>query len=251
MGSELQTQNNTPANLIEIAVQKGADMAQLQALMDLQERWEKKEARKAFFDALSRFQTMVPELKKTKTAKINSQKGNYSYKYADLGSITGAIKHSLNECGLSYRWEFEEKGDKMKVTCYISHRDGHTETTFMEAGRDTSGYKNDIQQKGSTQTYLQRYTLIGGLGLSTADEDNDGKSGKPASIPENDEQSEDEILHQWDQMITSCKKQVELTTLYIKNKKAVDANPKVQALFKAHEKQLKNQSSQSKATALP
>ena len=40
---------------------------------------------------------------------------------------------------------------------------------------DTSGKKNEIQSRGSTITYLQRYTLIGALGLTTADEDIDAR----------------------------------------------------------------------------
>lgn len=231
----IQPAQTTPSTLLEKAIEKGADIAQLKELMDLQERWEKKEAKKAFFDALSLFQTKVPLLKKSKTANIKSDKGSFSYRYSDLGSITNTIKHILLECGLSYRWEFKEEGGKMTVTCLVSHRDGHTETTFMEAGLDSSGSKNAIQQKGSTHTYLQRYTLIGALGLSTADEDNDGKSHSKA---EQKEMSEDEILDQWQQAVNQVKSRIELTGLYLKNRKAVDGNDKVKAIFKARESKL-------------
>jgi len=237
----VQTTNTpTPATLLEKAIEKGVDMGQLKELMDLQERWEKKEAKKNFLDALSRFQNMVPSLKKGKTAKINSQKGNFSYKYADLGSITGSIKGCLLECGLSYRWEFQEANNKMKVTCYVSHRDGHTESTTMEAGLDASGYKNDIQQKGSTHTYLQRYTLIGALGLSTADEDNDAKGHQTTA--ESVEMTEDEILDQWKQEVSNCKTQVHLTSYYLKNKKTVDKDEKIKKIFKDREAVLKLES---------
>jgi hypothetical protein len=236
---KLIEQNNspTPADLLAVAVKKGADLQYLKELMDLQERWERKEAHKSFLDALSRFQSMVPVIKKKKTARINSQKGNYSYKYADLGEIGEQIKGALNECGLSYRWEFEEKDNKLKVTCFISHRDGHTETSIMDAARDASGGKNDIQQIGSTQTYLQRYTLIGGLGLTTADDDNDAH-GHPTTGKV--EQSMEEILHQWKQSVNGCKKQVELTSLYLKNRNTVDGSPEIQAIFKAREAELKS-----------
>jgi hypothetical protein len=231
----------TPAHLMQIAIEKGVDIQQLEKLMDLQDRWEKKEARKAFLDALSRFQTIVPQLRKGKTAKIQSQKGFFSYKYADLGSITSSIKNALNECGLSYRWEFNETGEKMKVTCLISHRDGHSETTSMEAGRDSSGAKNDIQQKGSTHTYLQRYTLIGALGLSTADEDNDAK-GAPQK-----EQTEEEYLDQWNQAVSQAKTRIELNTLYLKNKKTIEVDVNIQKMFKDRESVLKAQSNGSPA----
>lgn len=242
MEKGLTVQHATPATLLEKAIDKGVDIAQLKELMDLQDRWEKKEARKSFLDALSKFQTMVPELKKSKTAKINSQKGNFTYKYADLGSITKAIKNALNECGLSYRWEFEESNEKMKVTCLISHRDGHTETTAMEGGRDSSGAKNDIQQKGSTHTYLQRYTLIGALGLSTADDDNDAK-GTHRNEKSDTQETYEEIMDQWKQVIAGVKTKIELSGLYLKNKKIVDGDPQLQSWFKEKEGQLKGSTS--------
>lgn len=236
------TRHNTPvapspSTLLEKAIEKGASMEQLKELMDLQERWEKKEAKKAFLDSLSKFQTLVHVIKKNRTAKINSQKGNYSYKYADLGSITNSIKSSLAECGLSYRWEFQETSGNLKVTCFVSHRDGHTETTTMDARADNSGYKNDIQQKGSTNTYLQRYTLIGALGLSTADEDNDGRGGPSQPQPE---QTEEEFLDQWKQSVDAVRTKIELTALYLKNKRVVDGDPKIQGIFKVRQEALKD-----------
>jgi acylphosphatase len=224
----------TPLTLLQQAIAQGMDLAQLEKLMEMQERWEKRQAEKAFRDAMTTFQSMAPVIKKNRTAKINSQKGNYSYKFADLGAIAGQIKGALKECGLSYRWEFKDNAGKLEVTCFISHRDGHTETTVMEAGKDMSGGKNDIQQIGSTQTYLQRYTLIGALGLSTADEDNDGR-GHSEPPPA---QTEEEILAQWQQSVNGVTSRVELNGLYVKNRKAVDGNDKVKAIFKARQEQL-------------
>lgn len=180
---------------------------------------------------------MVPEIKKSKKAVINSTRGNFSYKFADLGTIVAAIKAPLKECGLSFRWEFEDAGNKLKTTCYISHIDGHTEKTSMESGLDTSGAKNDIQQKGSTQTYLQRYTLIGALGLTTADEDNDGK-GLKVTTQEQSKLSQEEILDLWRQSVKGLSK-IELNTLFLKNKKVVESDPAIQAIFKARQEELK------------
>ena len=134
-------------------------------------------------------------------------------------------------------FEFFEPGKKLKTTCYISHIDGHTEKTSMESGLDTSGAKNDIQQKGSTQTYLQRYTLIGALGLTTADEDNDGK-GLKVTTQEQSKLSQEEILDLWRQSVKGLSK-IELNTLFLKNKKVVESDPAIQAIFKARQEELK------------
>lgn len=252
MENELIKTTPTPATLLQLAIEKGGvDITQLKELMDLQERWEKKEAKKSFLDALSKFQTLVPVIKKSKTATIIPKNGgnNFHYKYSDLGTITQQIKSAMNDCGLSYRWEFEETNEKMKVTCLVSHRDGHTETTSMEGGKDGTGFKNDIQQKGSTHTYLQRYTLIGALGLSTADQDNDG--GNTGRQTKN-EVSEEEIMDQWKTTINQAKNRVELQNLYLKNKKVVERNEKVQALFKQKEADLKeSETANTKQPVLP
>lgn len=238
-----------PIQLLAMAVQTGADMAQLKELMDLQDRWEKKEAKKSFLAALSKFQSLCPDIKKTKTANITSRNGggSFSYTYADLGAITKQIRSVLSDCGLSYRWEFAEINGKLKTTCFISHLDGHTEITSMEAGNDNSGAKNDIQQKGSTQTYLQRYTLIGALGLSTADEDNDAKNLKrteKVSQPLTEEQ----FISSWTEVLKAVPNQTTLTTLYVKNKKIVDNSKSLQQLFKARETELKAQPATTNVT---
>jgi uncharacterized protein YecE (DUF72 family) len=227
----------TPLTLLQQAIAQGMDIAQLEKLMEMQERWEKRQAEKAFQDAFAEFQSIVPVIRKNKVNKINSQKGAYSYKSAELGEIAKTIKGALKVTGLSYRWEFEDKGNKLKVTCLVSHRDGFTKTSDMEADKDDSGGKNKIQMSGSTATYLQRYTLIGALGLTTADEDNDGRNHSN-SQPEQPQLTEEEILDQWRQKVNEATTRVELTAIYMQNKKAIGQNQKVLAIFSDRKEQL-------------
>lgn len=166
-GAPAATATNTPMRLVELAVTKGTDIDQLSKLMDMQERWEAREARKSYLDAFAQFQSIVPTIKKTKQG--------HNYKYAALGDIAKQIQDSLRECGLSYRFEIQDASDQITVNCIVSHRDGHNECTSMTGEADTSGSKNAIQSRGSTVTYLSRYALIGALGLTTADEDIDGR----------------------------------------------------------------------------
>lgn len=161
----------TPVSLIEQAIAKGLGVAELEKLVALQERWEERQARKAFFDAFTRFQSECPDLRKTK--QVSFQQVNY--KYAPLADITRQIGQLLKTHGLSYRWEIKDTEKEINVSCLITHVDGHTETTTMMANPDTSGAKNQIQARGSAIEYLKRYTLIGSLGLSTADTDIDGR----------------------------------------------------------------------------
>jgi hypothetical protein len=165
-----------PTNLIAQAIEKGATIETLEKLMTLQERFEAKQAQKAFFLSLSEFQVKCPDLRKTKKVHFETKTGGSTdYNYAPLADIDRQIKETLQKAGFSKRWEIQDNGDKIKVTCIITHELGHSEKTAMEANPDTSGSKNSIQARGSAIEYMKRYTLVGALGLTTADSDIDGR----------------------------------------------------------------------------
>ena len=153
--------------LIEMAITQGADIDKLERLMQLQERYDAKNAKSAFLSALSMFQAKCPV--------IVSKKAGHNYKYAPLGDIVAQIKEILFHCGLSYRFEQSQDGDLITVNCITSHIEGHSESLSMTGKADTQGSKSSIQAIGSTVTYLRRYSLLGAFGIVTADEDSDGR----------------------------------------------------------------------------
>lgn len=164
-----------PGQLLALAVDKDLDIDKLRQLMELQKDWEAQQARKAFLEAFTAFQDECPDLRKTKEVGFETQKGKTSYMYAPLASIARQISKPLKKHGFSYRWEIKDAGEKLEVTFIVYHTGGHSERTTMTATADTSGSKNPIQARGSAIEYLKRYTLVGGLGLSTADSDVDGQ----------------------------------------------------------------------------
>ncbi len=153
--------------LIEMAITSGADIDKLERLMQLQERYDAKNAKSAFLASLSMFQANCPV--------IVSKKSGHNYKYAPLGDIVAQIKDILFTCGLSYRFEQSQEGDLITVNCITSHIEGHSEALAMTGKADTQGSKSSIQAIGSTVTYLRRYSLLGAFGIVTADEDSDGR----------------------------------------------------------------------------
>jgi hypothetical protein len=161
----------TPDQLLTLAINKDLDIEKLEKLMELRERYEAGQARKMFFESLTKFQSTVPEIRKTREADFGG--GGAKYKYAPLADIVRQIKETVKECELAYRWEIADDGENIKVTCIIAHSSGHTESTTMSAKADVSGKKNPIQARGSAIEYMKRYTLIGALGLSTTDTDID------------------------------------------------------------------------------
>lgn len=171
----LPDQPITPMQMLQIAVEQNADLDKLTKLMDLQERWEANEARKAFVAAKSAFKADPPRLSKNKHVHFDTQKGVTEYDHATLDRIADTLSPALSQHGLSYSWETEQlDGGMIRVTCVLTHVLGHSERVALQSGPDQSGGKNNIQAVGSTVTYLQRYTLLAATGMATTDQDDDG-----------------------------------------------------------------------------
>lgn len=164
----------TPFELVAQAAARGASMEELKAFIELQERLEANEARKAFTAAMAAFKQNAPSIYKDK----NVSHSGISYDHATLGAVCDAVIAELAKHGISHDWDTEQPESGMIVVkCTLTHLLGHSKSTTLEAPPDNSGKKNGIQQIGSTVTYLQRYTLLGACGLATKDvHDNDGRS---------------------------------------------------------------------------
>lgn len=167
----------TPLQMLSAAIERGADMALLEKLMDLQERWQANEARKAFDAAMSDARAEITPITKGQHVEYQNKTGDItSYDHENLADIAVVVDPILARHGLSYRYRATSNlNEPIRCTCIVSHRLGHFEENTLQAGADSSGGKNSIQAIGSTLTYLQRYTLKAALGLS-ASKDDDGKS---------------------------------------------------------------------------
>ena len=185
--TEVSAPEANPMAMLARAVAQGWEPERLKQLMDLQERWEKNEARKAFDEAMAAAKAEVPVILKTREVDFTSQKGRTHYFYEDLATIARAVDPILARHGLSYRFRTSSPpNEPVTVTCIVAHRAGHSEENTLPAGRDDSGNKNSIQAIGSTLTYLQRMTLKAALGLA-ASTDDDGRSvGGSPQDPEPD-----------------------------------------------------------------
>jgi hypothetical protein len=164
----------TPIDLLRHAMDSGADLDRLERLMDLQQRYEENEARKAYVADMAEFKRNPPEIIKDKQVSYTGKDGFVGYSHASLGNVTSAIVEGLAQHGFSHRWDTEQQGSNVIVTCILTHRMGHSERTTLTAAKDDSGKKNNIQQMASAVTYLQRYTLLAATGLATKEQDDDG-----------------------------------------------------------------------------
>lgn len=173
----------TPMEMISVAIERGANVDQLEKLMALQERWQATQARMAFDAAISEAKAKIKPIIKGREVDFTTAKGRTNYVYEDLALIAKEIDPILAPLGLSYRFRSSQEGSTVSVTCVIAHRDGHSEETTLTSGKDDTGNKNSIQAIGSAVTYLQRYTLKLALGLAAA-KDDDARNTEGPKEPE-------------------------------------------------------------------
>lgn len=166
----------TPMAMIERAVASGASIDTISKLMDLQDRWESNQARKAFDEAVSCAKAEIPPIAK-------NREGHNNKRYADFAAIARVVDPILAKHGLSYRFRTSQTDTRVVVTCILAHRAGHSEESTLAGPPDSTGSKNAIQAIGSTLTYLQRYSLVQALGLA-ASEDDDGQKGGAVALTE-------------------------------------------------------------------
>ena len=169
------------------ALNSGMTIEQMRGMLDLQKDWEANEARKAYVADMAEFKKNPPEIFKRKQVGFKGRDGaaDTSYMHATIGDVTSLTVAALAPHGFSHRWNSEQReGGQIFVTCILTHRLGHTESTTLNSSADQSGKKNNIQALASTITYLQRYTLLAACGLATKDmEDDDGAAGETSGEP--------------------------------------------------------------------
>jgi hypothetical protein len=157
----------TPMDMLARAVQSGADLDMIEKLMNLQERWEASNARKAFEQAIAAAKADIKPITRNK-------EGHNKKRYADFAAIAVVVDPILSKNGLQYRFRTHQTEKLITVTCVLFGH-GHSEETTLSGPADMTGNKNPIQAIGSTLTYLQRYSLMQALGLA-AGEDDDGQT---------------------------------------------------------------------------
>lgn len=162
----------SPMAMAIAALQSGMSPEQISAMMDLQDRYNATQAKKAYDEAFAAFKAESVRIIKGRDVKEGPLKGK---SYAELHDVVNAVTPALSKHGLSSSWKLtRDEKDWMEVTCYLRHVGGHEESVSMGGPPDVGGAKNVIQARASTKTYLERYTLKAITGLSEQNDDNDG-----------------------------------------------------------------------------
>lgn len=167
---ELAVQSENPyLSMIDRVIDRGGDIANIEKLLDLQQRWDKDQAQKAYQLAVAAFKANPPKVYRDRENK------QYGSRYTSLANMVNTVNIALSAHGLNARWDADQSG-QIKVTCILSHARGHSESVSLAGPPDTSGAKNSLQQIKSTLTYLKLATfeLVTGVASEEGNADDDG-----------------------------------------------------------------------------
>jgi hypothetical protein len=161
-----------PQALLAKAIETGAGIDTLERLVTLAKDIRQVTAREAWYEAMAQFQQTCPAILKSKTAKIVTARGSYSYSYATLEEILGVVQPLLGQLGLSVSWRQKHDPHAVEASCVVAHKLGHQEESgFIAMPYGTDGRMNPAQAVGSALTYARRYSLLAILGLAPEDDD--------------------------------------------------------------------------------
>lgn len=166
---------NSPVAMMMAAMAQGVSPEQVGKMMDLQERWERREAEKAYNVAFAAFKAEAIRILKNREVTAGPLNGK---SYAELHSVVNAVTPALSLHGLSASWKLtRDEPQWLEVTCVLKHSGGHSESVSMGGPPDAGGAKNAIQARASTKSYLERYTLKAICGVAEGGDDDDGAGG--------------------------------------------------------------------------
>lgn len=124
--------------------------------------------------ALSKAQGDMKAPGKGRTAKIESQKGAYSYSYADLADVIESYKAHLAKHGLAVSQPIIQRDGHLVLMTVLAHESGE----WMASDYPLKVYERP-QEQGSAITYARRYAVSSLLGIA-AEDDDDGKRAQDA-----------------------------------------------------------------------
>jgi len=198
------------------AIELNVDLDAFEKLVNLVEKVQIDKAKREFYEAFAKFQSQVPPI--LKSSEVNMGAGRPRYNYASLYDIISKIQKPLGDNNLSFRWEISNNNDIITVTCILSHSGGYELQTSIQASKDATPGKSNVQAIASTITYLKRYTLISLLGIGTADPDDDAQS--TLNIDKKQEiNDKDKIIEQIKSELKSCKDEDGVKRIWTKYQK--------------------------------
>lgn len=193
-----------PASMpvVEYLMRSGASVEQVQAALELQVRADNhklemmrekrrmdEEDRKAAavlafrrdFAAFTGENIVIPKSKYVDRGKAGS------FWQAEWGAVKSLLAPALSKHGFSLRhnevfgsktWKTDGVENDIPwvyVTCYLEHRDGHSESLSLEGPPGDLHANTPVQNMQATGSYLKRQSALAITGTATADEDDENR----------------------------------------------------------------------------
>ena len=133
--------------------------------------------------ALARAQSKFPVVMKAETASVKSDKGSYSYSYADLAACWDAVRKHLGDEGLSV----VQMPQADSLVTLLLHASGQ----WLSCATPLFAKLAGPQAYGAAVSYARRYALSAMVGIPQADSDALGldaaaQTSRPAPQPKTD-----------------------------------------------------------------
>lgn len=131
----------------------------------------------ALNEALAKFQASLPRVGKDNTAKVKSDKANYTYKYADLADVSQAVEPALGAVGLAFTARPTMRDGSFALVYQLTHISGEELEGIYPL---PDPLKFGPQVIGSAITYARRYCLCAVAGIHPDGEDDDAARAQSA-----------------------------------------------------------------------
>lgn len=125
------------------------------------------ESIKEISSALAKAQKQFRPVVKDRTANVKSDKGSYSFDYADLSSVIDAVRDALSDNGIAVVQAASNDAQGVTVETRLVHASGE----WMESAITMRVDGARPQNIGSAITYARRYGLSGMVGVSSEEDD--------------------------------------------------------------------------------
>lgn len=182
-----------PTNFLQVimtaATDPRCDTSKMQALLDMQERIELRDAQKAWTVAFNAMQGELPAI--DKDGKIDhgegtTAKGNQKLRtsFATFPALNEVCKPIMKRHGFTLS-SFVEPGEsgKIDVVSILEHVAGKSRTSRFPMSIDATGGKNNQQGSGSSMQYGMRYNMIALLQIVTKAKEDTDNDGFPKDAP--------------------------------------------------------------------
>ena len=177
------TVTETPMSLIRSAIEKGMGPAELAGFFELQERFEKNQARIAYAQAKNACDAAIPRvLNTTDRADTNSR-------FPSLDSLMEQIKPVYLSHGFSLTFGEADSPltNHVRIEGELLHVGGHSVTRHFDSLIEAVGMKGnrkstDADARKSAVTVGRRYLTTMIFNLTKGEKDTDGAPSAPATI---------------------------------------------------------------------